>query len=491
MELENRKDEFSQTPEFIKSMIKQEVEKHVNEDGRNTVLFEKEVRRNIRGKRIKKAAAIVLITTMAFGTTVYAASRLYKMYTSNEGKYAIKTQIEKKEGAESQKEYVIPKVKLETTYLPENMIEQESGKFGYRDTPYEGGISMVFYRMDLGDDAFEVLDKNILTSEEIQVNGHDGVYLELMALNDGNIAFDKWIYVSYPEVHHVMQIYVGSNVSKEEAIKTAEGVRLTAVDDVEKENLVSALDWSSFITSYNIQEGNGLTETFGMRIKATTDDMKNSHLVGDMFSLNNSNIDGKDELKVKVTNVEVLDHINILDEKYVDSQLKNETDKNGKLLPTAINYIKKGDGINFVDEVVATREIPQKLVYVTAEYTNTSDRILENILYFGSIIKIGKNGNEFYIYQGEKPSKNDEWDSTVNSGYSAHGSEMPYSDVQGGSNNKNYITRLNAGETATIHMAFVVTEEELPYLYLNLDGTGSCYEFSDTGLEIGYVDIRQ
>lgn len=491
MKLENMKDEFPQTPEFIKSMIKQEVEKQVNEDGNINILLKKEPGKNGKRKNMKKTAAIALIATMAFGTTVYAASRFYKMYTSSEGNYAVKTQIEQIEGTEDMEESAIPKVKMETTYLPENMTEQGDGKYGYMETPYEGGISMVFYRMDQGDDAFEVMDKNVLTSQEIQVSGHDGVYLELTAPDDGNISFDKRIYVSYPEVHYVMQMYVGSNVSKEEAIKTAEGVRLTAAADTETENIVSAEDWSSILEANKAMEGNGSDVLSGMRLKATAENMKNSHLAGDMFGLDYLNMDGREEVKVKVTDVEILDHINVLDEKYTDSQLKKETDQNGKLLPAVMSYIKKGNGIDSVDEVIAAREIPQKLVYVTAEYTNTSDRILEDILYFGSIIKIETNGNEFYIYQGEKPSENDEWDAVINSGYSAYGSEMPYSDVQGGSNQKNYISSLKAGETATVHMAFVVTEEELPYLYLNLDGFGGCYEFTDTGLETGYVDIRQ
>ncbi len=37
----------------------------------------------------------------------------------------------------------------------------------------------------------------------------------------------------------------------------------------------------------------------------------------------------------------------------------------------------------------------------------------------------------------------------------------------------------------------IVPEEELGYLYLNLDTFGGSYEFSESSLALGYVDIRQ
>lgn len=63
---------------------------------------------------------------------------------------------------------------------------------------------------------------------------------------------------------------------------------------------------------------------------------------------------------------------------------------------------------------------------------------------------------------------------------------MWYYDVHGGERHNNYITNLKAGETATVHMAWLVPEEELDCLYLNLDTHGGAYEIDPAG--IGYVD---
>ncbi len=37
----------------------------------------------------------------------------------------------------------------------------------------------------------------------------------------------------------------------------------------------------------------------------------------------------------------------------------------------------------------------------------------------------------------------------------------------------------------------LLPEEELQYMYLNLDTSGGAYEFDEAALENGYVDIRQ
>lgn len=90
----------------------------------------------------------------------------------------------------------------------------------------------------------------------------------------------------------------------------------------------------------------------------------------------------------------------------------------------------------------------------------------------------------------EEPSDGDTWTMAANRGLSAF-YEMLYYDVRGGERNNNYITSIQPGETVTVHMGWVVTQEELGKLYLSLDTFGGGAEFSDSSLELGYVDIRQ
>ena len=170
--------------------------------------------------------------------------------------------------------------------------------------------------------------------------------------------------------------------------------------------------------------------------------------------------------------------------------MAKETDGAGNLLPAEINYIRLGDGINTVSEIVKTRQVPQKLVYVTVEYTNTGDSELTDVLFMGDLMKFVEDGDQVKFYSGEAAGTDGAWDAAEAAG-AAHYVEMYYYDVHGGERRNNYISSIKPGETAVVHMGWLVPEEELGYLYLNLSPAGGAYEFDDTALAIGYVDIRQ
>ena len=58
-------------------------------------------------------------------------------------------------------------------------------------------------------------------------------------------------------------------------------------------------------------------------------------------------------------------------------------------------------------------------------------------------------------------------------------------------NGGNYISSLKPGESIQVNMAWIVNENDLDNMYLNLNGDGGAYEFSDSILNTGLVDIRQ
>ncbi len=105
-------------------------------------------------------------------------------------------------------------------------------------------------------------------------------------------------------------------------------------------------------------------------------------------------------------------------------------------------------------------------------------------------MKFAEENGQIKRYDGKTFGPSADWDDAVLTGAARH-VEMWYYDVHGGERNNNYITHLKAGETATVHMAWLVPEEELAYLYLNLDSYGDSYNLCDHSLEVGYVDIRQ
>ena len=70
--------------------------------------------------------------------------------------------------------------------------------------------------------------------------------------------------------------------------------------------------------------------------------------------------------------------------------------------------------------------------------------------------------------------------------------EMTYNSIsEDYGNGGNYISSLKPGESIQVNMAWIVNENDLNNMYLNLNGDGAAYEFSDSMLKTGLVDIYQ
>ena len=495
MKLEDLKQNFPEMPSELRMMVEKEVQEQIR------MTLPKRRRKHMARKAIIAAIAAVML----LGTTVFAGIA-YKMHSEPVGEYAAKIKIEEMNQAgteenssatEQQQEIIdIKNVKMEVSYLPEGMVETEDGKYSYTNSLYKGGVSITFYKMDTGDAQFDMLTTNVKETEEIKVGDYDGIYCELYGGDGEDISFNQRIYVAYTDVHYVMEMYAASDVAKEDALKIAEGVHLQPVSDGNTQDIVHAYNWSAYMKSRNEE-----TVEWNPSVTVTVPKsaMKNTHAVGEAFAA--ANVEsleddwlGLGSVEIKVTDVQVSDKINLLDLSVMDAdsraELQKEVNQAGELLPVKINYIKYGDGIDTLNEVADSREVPQKLVYATVEYTNTSAEKLDEILFFGSLMKIVEENGQMKMYTGKASDESTAWDDAVPAGI-AHNREMWYYDVHGGERRNNYITNLEAGETATVHMAWLVPEEELGYLYLNLDTFGGSYEFSESSLNLGYVDIRQ
>ena len=89
-------------------------------------------------------------------------------------------------------------------------------------------------------------DHYVTESENIQVGNHDGVYEKMQNIVGDDSAFDQMIYVTYPEYHYVMQMYVGHDVTKEEACKVAEGIILAPSEELADGTVISPYNWSDY-----------------------------------------------------------------------------------------------------------------------------------------------------------------------------------------------------------------------------------------------------
>ena len=120
------------------------------------------------------------------------------------------------------------------------------------------------------------------------------------------------------------------------------------------------------------------------------------------------------------------------------------SEKMENLKENTISYIREGDGVDSLDEVVKTKTEQQKLVYATVTYTNTSDQEADHILYLGSLMMCHNDGSTYKVYTpGEEAGDGYDrctWDGAARTG------EMKYCSVnENYGNGGNYIPSLKTG----------------------------------------------
>ncbi len=484
MRLEDIGNEFPKMPEEMRTMIEQEV----------AVQMKKSIRYGSRMSK-RSMAVLVLAATMALGMTAFAGVKIYQMQQKPVGNYGVSVTVgkngEQERSTEAENPIISP-VELAVGYLPAGMVETEEQKYSFEDNLNRGGISMVFYGMDTGDDTFEVLDKNVKNSEEIQVAGYDGVYLEYESVGDSAAAFNKKIYVNYPDVHYVMEMYVGGDVSKEEALKIAEHIKLAPAAE-NSDTAVKAFLWSDYLAAAHEEAEKEASGEDGEQVKLTASESEvaNVHNVGEEFEMETFLGNDWGTISVTVKDVAVYDNVNMLDMAYSNEDfLSQEIDENGKLKDTTIEFVTFGDGVERLDEVVGEKTTGQRFVYLTLAYTNHGSEDIKDVLFCPSVTPIVSEGGSYRIYQGNLPGADDaSWDYARDNSLLMKSGEMSYYDVRGGERGNNYIPEIKAGETAEVHAGYFVNEDELPYLYLDPTGIGS--EFTEENLATGFVDIRQ
>lgn len=475
MRLEEMKDNIPETPDFIHKMIQEEVNRQLQ----NTKVV------SIKKKKWSKlqVAAAVAVCLLATSTAAYAGSKLYHIYVEKQGNYSVATGLQAEEGTTVQLPEQIHDVTINTTYIPDGMEWTDEYHLQYAEHKQEGGFSFASVLLDSDDFTQMKEDTNIVESEERTFGRYEGVYLKYHEIMQ-NGSFNQRIYLFCPEKYRVITIYVGDDVSKEDAVKVAENLQIT-----EKDTMIETADmytWSDIVSPEEEAAGD---ET----ITSVREDRLPVHQIGESIELSGSGEDSDGNyvsevpLEAEVTSVQVADDLTLLNGQ-IPEEWQDAADADGKLKENTISFIRSGDGVNTLDEVVRTETEKQKLVYATVTYTNKSDQEINHILYIGSLMFLHDNNGMYQIY-GSREDSGADYDRLIWSGVADSG-EMVYMSLKDNSENGgNYIPSLKTGESVQISMAWIVNEDNLPDLYLNFNG--AAYNFDEETLATGLVDIRQ
>lgn len=481
MRLENLKKDIPETPEFIHTMIQSEVKKQLQDT--------KVV--NIKTRKVKKrtgarVAAVAAVCVLATSTVAYASAKLHHMFLEKQGTYSIVTGIK---SDDSTGKIDLPEkihdIDISAGYIPEGMEWMDESHLQYPEHDLTGGFSFASVLLDDDDLDIVMQDKSVVECEERTFGNYEGVYLKYNDLaEDGS--FNQRIYLLCPDVYRVITVYIGDDILKEDAVKVVENLVITENDTmIETAGLYT---WSEMVSPEEASEGTALISIEGDKLPV--------HQIGEAFDMSASGEDsdgnyiGDNKISACVDAVQVTDNLQLLVQNNVPEEWMTAVGADGKIVNNTLSYIKSGDGVDTVDEIVKTESMKQKLVYVTVTYTNKTDKEIAHMLYLGTLMLMNHEDGTYQIYDPAQQSGTD-CDRVIWDGV-AHTAEMTYYSVsEDYGNGGNYISSLKPGESIQVNMAWIVNENDLDNMYLNLNGDGGAYEFSDSILNTGLVDIRQ
>ena len=284
----------------------------------------------------------------------------------------------------------------------------------------------------------------------------------------------------------MLVMYIGDDISKEEAMKVAENIELKEQKEMVDTN--EMYTWSQYVSE-------GETES-GETIKTTVADTElKVYQVGESLEVNAYGEDENGEwmdfpkgVTATVDKIQTSDNLALLEDDKTPEDWKQAIGADGKLVDNTLSYIKSGDGINTIDQVIKTETVKQKLVYVTVTYKNVSKQKINNLTYLGNLMLLNEKGHEYEVYTMDDITG--EADDKIEGSSVARAAEMGYFDVQDEERfGKNTIKSLKPGESVTVNMAWIVNENDLDHMYLNLAPEGVDYEFTDIILDMGLVKL--
>ncbi len=471
----------TQAPDIVKNRTKETL-KFLQQQENAEYSVQRKRRRRRKPLTFKRAAVLAAAAILCIGGTVFAAERIYQMQLKREKEYQASLQISSEE--ELPKE--VSEVSLEVNYIPEGFVLDPKKWDHYYINPEEKDVGYYIDEPILADQADPLTVSYVKDAQSLTINGHDAIYIN-NAYGSGSDPDwkNETIFILYEDVNRILSVNSWGHADKNELIKIAENISLTPTGNMVTTDGISR--WSEFIGYMNESEEkrDETVEDDFYFTETSKSQMANTHQIGKKFKirsfLDNENLTDL-QLEATVTDIQTADDFSLLTEKDRIPDYMNELiGGDGKLICDTLNYIKDGDGVDTLPEIVRTQETALKLLYATVEFKNPSTETIHDAWYMVSLMPVVRDGDTYKIF-----NRADNTCDYVENEHVGVKYEMSYMDVSGGSKNNNYIPEIKPGESVTVHLAWVVNEDELDTLYLDFTGEGL---FTEEGLKTGYVNI--
>lgn len=460
--MNKEKYELPEVPLNIHNLIQQEVEKQLADC--ETIDFSAYKKRKWSKRRI---CVLVIAGVLMTSTIAAAGANLLGIHIQRDGKYGLYLGIEDPEKSLVELPEKVQGIHYEMGYIPEGMIRRNNNLY-YEEANSKGGISVWDYLLDSKDINKNILEKGVIEYEKQELNGYDSVYVKYFDFKEDG-TYDKRIYLLYPEAQRVILVYGGDDVSKEMLLKFTENLKIINTEDMLETKALTK--WSDLWKTGEKVEG--IYEVKGNKLK-----IKNE---GETINITApyGNFDATAEIAVRLDQVIIADDFQQLQDEFIPNEWYDLLDENKKLKENHLYYMKRGDGIRTLDKVVNEKDVNQKVVYVSMTYTNLSKTKLTELIYHGKLLYIQKEKNKYCFYNPFGQGK--EYDYVLAEGVPGGNWWEYFRDEKDLVDGPNYIEILEVGESIRVEMAWIVNENDLDNLYLNVsDSTKDEYAITMT-----------
>ncbi|HFK1785582.1 TPA: anti-sigma factor [Bacillus cereus] len=412
--------------------------------------------------RMLIAAACLLI---GMPTTVFGAVKVYNMIVQKQN-YEVNISVTNKDSKKADKWY-----KLKIDKLPENMeaIDDSAMKYSFKDNYAMGGFSFVLWRVGGNSDFPTLYSKNY---EEKEINGKKAV---IVHRENGNkdLMFNRVIFLYFEEEGIMLQSYIGNDINEEQMIDVLGSISL---EPTSKEK-------SSYISDYDKKYFSQESKT--TKVIPLKKDSKRLFHIGQKvpvtISMDNS------QIEYVIEKVEAFDSIkDFKQENFNEMGLgilsRNQAlDQAGQLIPYRRDKYKIGNGKDSIDQLVESKLIHPKFVYLTTKVKNIGKQATEEI-YMTPSIKVLEDKGNAWQYAG----KDGIAEKNIMTG------EVDYLEPHGDGKSFYNIGSITPGETVKVNLGYFVDEDKLDSIFLdafNYRGIGDTENMNSKNR--WWFDIRQ
>ncbi len=381
------------------------------------------------------AAALVIVPTTAIAYEYFNA-RIEKTGTY-QNTVTITPQVT--EAAEDTAQFMA----LDIGWLPAGYsLDETEGK--YHNDENGGGITCQYIKLpkdlvvseqinnSISSEQYAVDGKQILISE--RAKGLTNVYDEIFYNHEIWVVFDGTGYAAHAWLTSDLDI---ANVKA-----FAESLTLTP-SDVETAG------------DYYPEETGKIVHADNSAPTVLRDEM-NLISIGENAEITCTGLYGEDTISMTATNAWLQKNFDGINGDYNDF-----LDENGNVADVVRTWYNPGNGVDTLDEEVLSETLPQNVLVVQVTFTNDSDHAVEHLI-FPTLFTIKDN---VAMKNGEMKSDIAERNTEFLHHLKNDGGFFSIQSESGMS--KNHIT-IPAGESMDVQMAFLVSEDMLGSLYLNM-----------------------